>query len=152
VFCDCESITESIPNARAIVSLRTFVSHSRDVGSTPHWMAIFLVSGSFLSVSGNFATSMVSVPLSNAARSLEKSGVLGHAQRALLEVAVAPALAAVPPLVRALLFLRARLAAPRADADDVLVHVKRDVLFLHAGDVSLELVRIVGLLFSFVCA
>ena len=72
--------------------------------------------------------------------------VLGHAQRALLKVAVAPALAAVPPLVRRLLFFRARLAALRADADDVLVHVQRDILLFHAGDVSLELVRLVGLL------
>ena len=47
------------------------VSHSRDLGSSPHWMAIFFASGSFFS--GSFATSMVSVPLSNAARSLEKS-------------------------------------------------------------------------------
>ena len=47
------------------------VSHSRDLGSSPHWMAIFFGSGSFFS--GTFATSMVSVPLSNAARSLEKS-------------------------------------------------------------------------------
>lgn len=47
------------------------VFHSRDLGSSPHWMAIFFGSGSFFS--GTFATSMVSVPLSNAAFSLEKS-------------------------------------------------------------------------------
>jgi hypothetical protein len=52
----------------------------------------------------------------------------------------------MPPLIRRLLFFLGLLASLGADANDILVDIQRDVFLLDPGNVSLELVRLVGLL------
>lgn len=72
--------------------------------------------------------------------------VLGHAQRALLNLVKRFALASVPALIRRFFFLRLFAFLSHTDLDHVLVKVKRHVFFFDTRNVSLELVRFRGFL------